>query len=62
MGVRKDTAREGTTVEGAAFVLAGVMVGARAMVGADTVVVADVELDMIVGGSPGRVVRRLKTR
>ncbi|MEE1418563.1 MAG: sugar O-acetyltransferase, partial [Alistipes ihumii] len=38
----------------------GVRIGPRSVVGAGSVVVRDVEPDVVVAGNPARVVRRLK--
>ena len=53
------TIRRGATIGAGAVLVPGIEVGARAMVGAGAVVVGDVEPDVVVVGSPARVIRRL---
>jgi maltose O-acetyltransferase len=45
---------------GGAIVLPGVTIGDRAVVGAGSVVTRDVPADVVVAGSPGRIIRRLE--
>jgi maltose O-acetyltransferase len=45
---------------GGAIVLSGVTIGDRAVVGAGSVVTRDVPADVVVAGSPARIIRRLE--
>ncbi|WP_419485309.1 DapH/DapD/GlmU-related protein [Alistipes ihumii] len=47
-------------IGGGAILCPGVRIGPRSVVGAGSVVVRDVEPDVVVAGNPARVVRRLK--
>ena len=47
-------------IGGGAILCPGVRIGPRSVVGAVSVVVRDVEPDVVVAGNPARVVRRLK--
>jgi UDP-2-acetamido-3-amino-2,3-dideoxy-glucuronate N-acetyltransferase len=53
------TVRAGASIGAGAIILPGVTIGERAMVGAGAVVTKDVEPDVVVVGSPARVLRRL---
>ena len=47
-------------IGGGAILCPGVRIGPRSVVGAGSVVVRDVEPDVVVAGNPARVVRRLR--
>jgi len=51
--------REGASIGSGSTILANVVIGARAIVGAGSVVTKDVPADAIVAGNPARVLRSL---
>ena len=54
------TSPQDVWIGGGAIVLAGVMVGDRAVIGAGAVVTRDVPADVVVAGNPARVIKQIR--